>query len=65
MEAYITTLLGSACILLGGIVIKQDRKRIDKLEEEQSETTKLLHELNGKVDIIVDHVRKNGNKTTC
>ena len=62
MEAYLTTILGCACCLLGGIVIKQDRKRIDKLEEEQSDSIKLLHDLNGKVDVIIDLVKKNGKK---
>jgi len=56
---YIFAGLISFCCLLGGLVIRQDRKRVDKLEVKQEEDGNLLHEMNGKMDIIISLV-KNG-----
>ena len=58
----------TACItvafLFGGTVYmtRNNKKRIEKVEEEQSETSKLLHDLNGKVDMIIDLVKRNGQR---
>ena len=60
MEIYLTTLAASCCCFLGGLVIKQDRGRIKKLEVEQNETTKLLHDVSGKLDVLIELIKKNG-----
>ena len=61
MVEYAFAGLVSLCCLLGGAVIKQDRGRIDDLEEKQEEDHTLLSEMNGKLDVVIDLI-KNGVK---
>lgn len=56
--------LVSLCCLFGGAVIKQDRGRIDDLEEKQEENGDLLHEIKGELKGLnnkVDAVREGLN----
>lgn len=46
----------STCCLLGGLVIRQDRSRITKMEEKQDEDGALLHEIKGEIKGLHDKI---------
>lgn len=49
IEVYLTTVLIGCCSFFGGLVIKQDRERLNELEEKQREDGNLLHEIKGEL----------------
>lgn len=49
IEVYLTTVLVGCCGFFGGLVVRQDRKRVDELEEKQREDGNLLHEIKGEL----------------
>lgn len=65
MEMPIEMVVSFAALLLGvggaSAMIKRNINRIDKIEEKQDEDGNLLHEMDGKMDILIDLV-KNGIK---
>lgn len=60
-SGYLFGGLLSCVAFLGTLVIKQDRGRIKDLEEKQEEDGNLLHEINGKIDVII-HTLNGGKK---
>lgn len=62
IETYILSSLAGCIFLLGGTIIRRNGKRVTRVETKQDTDSNLLHEMNGKLNILIDLVKRNGGK---